>query len=432
MKVKLALLSLAALAALAGACSGPETPDDPDGGGGAVTDGGVADPLYAVITQVALTAGETQSYLLTVDDLVKEQTVGLTDAIELPADSYIVAGMPGARRFFISSSKQPTMTPYTLESDGTITAGDALSFLGQGVAATGGYQSQHHFVSETKAYYFDHVNYRLVIWNPKEVAITGSKDLTAQLKNGDFTFRYSQSTAIPVGKSVIVAGGWHAADVKTVPAKTALVIVNTETDEVRVVTDDRCGWARDGVVHDGKIYFATESLGSGAHFVSPQTTAAPCMIRYDIDAGAFDGFFTTLDAFVSPQTDGDVAGMLLPGAAGKAYLRVMNKAAAQNAMDAAVGAGKPFHGSHAATGAWWSLWEVTLGDAPAASPVMRDDLVPMNGRTIPQSPGDALLVMPEFINGNAQTRFRIVSPETGLGDAKTVVEGQVRGLLKIR
>ena len=63
---------------------------------------------------------------------------------------------------------------------------------------------------------------------------------------------------------------------------------------------------------------------------------------------------------------------------------------------------------------------------------MRDDLVPMNGRTIPQSPGDGLLVMPEFINGNAQTRFRIVSPEIGLGDAKTVVEGQVRGLLKIR
>lgn len=420
---KLAVLSLVALTF---ACSGAEDPIDPDAGTPGV------DPLYAVITQVAITAGETQSYLVTVDDLEKDQSVGLTEAMELPADSYIVAGTPGAGRFFISSSKQPIVTPYTLEADGTITAGDPLSFIGQGVAATGGYQSQHHFVSGTKAYYFDHVNYRLVIWNPEDVSIIGSKDLTAQLKDGDFTFRYSQSMAIPVGTSVIVAGGWHAADVKTVPSKTALVIVDTGTDEVRVVTDDRCGWARDGAVHDGKIYFATESLGSGAHFVSPQTTAAPCMIRYDIAEGRFDDWFTTLDRFVSPQTEGDVAGMLLPGAPGKGYLRVMDKAAAQAALEAANTAGRPFHGSHAATGAWWSLWEVTLGDAPTATPVVRDDLVPMNGRTIPQSPGGGVLVMPEFINSNAQTRFRIVSPQTGLGDAKTIVEGQVRGLLRIR
>ncbi|WNZ63921.1 hypothetical protein QEG98_09615 [Myxococcus sp. MxC21-1] len=424
MKLKASLLALA-LAVSATACSDSDGPQ-------VVPDAGTDEPLYAAITQVAIAGGNTQSYLVTLDDIEKAQTVGIGDAIELPADAYIAAGLPGTGKFIVSSSKLPTVTPYTLNADGSLKAGDPLSFTSQGVAATGGYQSQHYFVSETKAYYFDHVNYKLVIWNPQDLAIITSKDLTSQLKDGDFSFRYSQSLAITAGDDVIIAGGWHAADVKTVPAKTALVIVDTKTDEVTVKVDNRCGWARDGVKHtDGKIYYATESLGSGAHFVSPGTTGAPCMVRFDPATGEFDAWSTTLDSFINPGTEGDIAAMLLPGAPGKGYLRVMNKAAAQSAWDAAVAAERTFNGQSAAVGAWWSLWEVTLGDAPTATPVVRDDLVPTNGRTIPQNPGE-LLVLPEFINDNAQTRFRLMSPETGLGDAKTVVEGQVRGLLRIR
>ncbi|MFY2561730.1 hypothetical protein ACN469_29290 [Corallococcus terminator] len=425
MKLKIALLALAVSAT---ACSDSDDPPTPQ----PTPDAGTVDPLYAVITQVAITGGSTQSYLLTVDDIQKEQTVGVANAIELPSDAYITAGYPGSGKFFVSSNQVPTVTPYTLNASGAPVAGDALSFISQGVASVNGYQAQHYFVSETKAYYFDHVNYRLVIWNPRDLAIVTSKDLTSQLKDGNFTFRYSQSLAVTAGNNVIIAGGWHASDVRTVPAKTALVVVNTQTDEVSVKTDSRCGWARDGVKHtDGKIYYATEPLGSGAHFVSPGTTATPCMIRFDPATGEFDNWFTTLDAFVTPGTDGDIAGMLLPGAPGKAYLRVMNKTAAQAAWDSAVAASRPFNGQSAATGAWWNLWEVTLGDAPTATPVVRSDLVSTNGRTIPQNPGE-FLVLPEFINDNAQTRFRIMSPTTGLGDAKTVVEGQVRGLLRIR
>ncbi|ATB46220.1 hypothetical protein [Corallococcus macrosporus] len=428
MKLKTALLALAVFAT---ACSDSEDPTPPDSGT-PDPDAGATQPLYAAITQVAIAGGNTQSYLVTLDDIEEAQTVGIDEAIELPSDSYIATGVPGTGRFFVSSSRVPTMTPYTLTANGSIVAADPLSFTGQGVAATNGYQSQHYFVSETKAYYFDHVNYKLVIWNPQDLSIITSKDLTSELKDGDFTFRYSQSLAVTAGNDVIIAGGWHASDVRTIPAKTALVIVDTQTDEVTVKTDNRCGWARDGVKHtDGKVYYATESLGSGAHFVSPGTAGAPCMIRFNPATGEFDSWFTTLDSFVNPGTEGDIAAMLLPGAPGKGYLRVMNKTAAQTAWDAAVAAERPFNGQSAAVGAWWSLWEVTLGEAPTATAVVRDDLVPTNGRTIPQNPGE-LLVLPEFINDNAQTRFRLMSPETGLGDAKTVVEGQVRGLLRIR
>ncbi|MCK8500236.1 hypothetical protein [Myxococcus fulvus] len=430
MKLKSALLALAVFAT---ACSDSDDPTPtPDAGNPTDPDAGTPDPLYALITQVPIAGGNTQSYLVTVDDIQEAKTVGIANALELTADAYIVAGYPGAGKLFVSSSTQPTMTPYTLNASGALVPEAALSFTGYGVRATNGYQSQHYFVSESKAYYFDHVNYKLVIWNPKDLSLISSKDLTAQLKDGEFTFRYSQSLAVTAGNDVIIAGGWHAADVKTIPAKTALVIVDTQTDEVTVKTDTRCGWARDGVKHtDGKIYYATESLAAGAHFVSPTTAAKPCMIRFDPATGEFDNWFTTLDAFVSPGTDGDIASMLLPGAPGKGYVRVMDKAAAQVAFDAAVAGGRPFHGSHASTGGWWSLWEVTLGDAPTATAVVRDDLVPTNGRTIPQNPGE-FLVLPEFVNDNAQTRFRIMSPQTGLGDAKTVVEGQVRGLLRVR
>lgn len=381
-------------------------------------------PLYALVS-IFNTGDGTQSYLSLTDDVTRQQTIGIDKSIEI-AGSGIGVSAAANGQLFVSSQSAATITKYTLDESDELVEGDSLSFESLGVKKISSYSSQFHFVSATKAYYFDDSNYQLVIWNPETLELVAgkSKDLTSQLlyKVGEQTypFTYSQTPPLRNGKEIIFAGGWFSADRLTVPARTAVVIVNTETDEVTVKIDERCGWARDGVLNeeDGLIYFASEGYAGGAHFLSAEK-ATPCMIRFDPQSKTFDDFYMTLDELVNPETEGDVAGMLLPGPKGKAYLLVMNQETAA--------AAKPAAPIVASTGVWWNYWEVTLGDEPSASAVDRSDLVPVSGRTILQRAGE-LLISPEYSEG--KTSLRLFND--GPGSADTVVEGQVRSVARLR
>lgn len=411
------LLSLLALP-LAAACGG--TPDERP----APNHFDDTKPLYAIVS-IFNTGDGTQSYLSLTDDLTKSQTIGIDHSMEI-AGSGIGVSAPVSGQLFVSSQSGATITKYTLDENDALVQGDVLSFENLGVKKISSYSSQFFFASAEKAYYFDDTNYQLVVWNPNTLEIVAgkSKDLTSELhyKVGDetFPFTYSQTPPVRYGKDIIFAGGWFSADRLSIPARTALVVVDTETDAVTVKVDERCGWARDGVLNeeDGLIYYASESYAGGAHFISPDKST-PCLIRFDPESKTFDDFYKTLDEVIDPANAGDIGGMLMAGPKGKAYLRVMDKAAAR-----AVNPAAPIQ---AATGSWWHLWEVTLGDEPTARAVEREDLVPVNGRSVLQQAGD-VLIAPEYVEG--KTRLRIL--DDGLGDAQTVVEGQVRSVARLR
>lgn len=414
MKLKSTLLSLSLALA---ACSGAPAPTDGGTGGGAGEDAGTQTaPLYAISTFVN-TGGTQQSYLVFTESLTTEQHLDVANAIELAGASTLAVGPIGGKAIFVTGDATASLTRHDLNDDGTLTAGATVAFDGQGVTGQlGAYSAQYVFVNETKAYYFDARSMKAVIWNPTAMTVTGSIDLSGDLTLAGHSIQYSGSHAVRDGNYLFYGVGWLTADRLGVAPQSGMIVIDTTTDTATVVKDTRCGWARDGVKGaDGKIYVGTEAFGAAAFKLDATKAGAPCMIRFDTSTRTWDSLLVEFDAVVNPGTAGDVAGMLVPGANGKAYVRV---------LDATLGAGTaPIALS---TSQAWKLWEITLGDAPTATEVA--GATATSGRSVLQDTGDFIIV-PDYLGTDARTGLRLM---TGDGTAKTTVEGQVRSVARVR
>lgn len=388
--------------------------ETPDGGG---PDGGGETPLYAISTFVN-TGGANQSYLVLTDSVSREQHIDVKEGIELPGASSLAVGAPRGKALFVTGDAAATMTRYDLDASGKLVAGKTVSFQDQGsTGQLAAYSSQYMFVSETKAYYLDARTYKAVIWNPKDMTLTGSIDLSA-LNRAGFAIQFSGSHAVHVGKELFYGVGWLTADRLGVAPRSAMIVINTETDTATIVEDTRCGWARDGVLGaDGLIYVATESFGGAAYDLDDAKAGPPCMIRFNPATKTFDSLLVYLDDVIAPAKPGDIAGMLVPGTGGKAYLRVLDSSLVPSSATTPI---------QLSTATAWRLWEVTLGNAPTATAVA--GAAPTNGRSVLQDVGDAIIV-PDYYGDSAKTGLHVMS-----GDAtvKTTVEGQARSVMRLR
>jgi len=344
-------------------------------------------PLYALTTQIfGADEGETQSYLLLTNTLDSQAPLSLDKGLEIPGRA-LNFGVEDTGVVFVASDDGPTITKYALQSDGSLSqAGDPITFLGKGVSYIGEYQGQVQFVSETKAYYFDGPTAQVIIWDPKNMAVTGSIAL-AELVMPDTTLTF---TAAPLrrGDEVITFAGLRAGP--EVPSVAAVVVVDSKTDKATIVKDTRCGYVRDGVeADDGKIYMATEAYGASVHRLNPENAAAPCMLRFDPATNQFDPAF---HVELNTLFDGKAAGSLLRGPKGEPYLRVLDETAFEIMPDT--------HPRVLASAPAWKWASVTLGDKPAATVL---DAETNNGSVIPLSLGDRRFVA--LYQGQDSTKF---------------------------
>ncbi|WP_438030506.1 hypothetical protein [Sorangium sp. So ce233] len=375
-----------------------------EGAGGATSGtGGAPDtgPMYALTVQVfGPDGGDTQSYILVTDTLDSDQPLSLDDGVEVLGRALGV-GPDGGGAVFVASDAAATVTRYDLQQDGSLEEGDTVSFQGKGLAKIGEYGSQFHFVSETKAYFFDGPTAQVVVWNPEEMAVTGDIPLDS-LVVPDATLTYSSAPPLRLGDDVITFGGWRVGP--EVPSLAAVVVVDSATDEATVVTDDRCGYVRDGVEGpDGMIYVATEAYGAAVHRLNPDNAAAPCMLRFDPETRQFDPDF---HVEISTLFDGDTAGSLFGGPDGKAFLRVLDESVFEIAADT--------HPRVLASAAAWRWASVTLGDAPEATVL---DAEPSGGSVLSVALGDRTFLL-EFA-GQESTTLSELGEEGPLAAALT-------------
>ncbi|WP_437291688.1 hypothetical protein [Sorangium sp. So ce406] len=357
----------------AGGAGGEGTGGATSGTGGAP----IAGPMYALTVQVfGPDGGDTQSYILVTDTLDSDQPLSLDDGVEVLGRALGV-GPDGGGAVFVASDAAATVTRYDLQQDGSLEEGDTVSFQGKGLAKIGEYGSQFHFVSETKAYFFDGPTAQVVVWNPEEMAVTGDIPLES-LVIPDATLTYSSAPPLRLGGDVITFGGWRVGP--EVPSLAAVVVVDSATDEATVVTDERCGYVRDGVEGpDGMIYVATEAYGAAVHRLNPDNAAAPCMLRFDPETRQFDpDFHVELGALF----DGDTAGSLFGGPDGKAFLRVLDESAFEIAADT--------HPRVLASAAAWRWASVTLGDTLEATVL---DAEPSGGSILSVALGDRAFLL---------------------------------------
>jgi hypothetical protein len=306
-------------------------------------------------------------------------------------------GIPKSGALFVGGDEAPTVTRYNLTTDGRLEKAGTVSFEGKGVASIEEYQHQFQFISSTKAYYFDGRTSQAIIWNPTEMSVLGTINLNASAVAGSvMTF-----STLPLRREdqVIMPLGWRPETGVGITKQAGVAVIDTKTDTATFVSDDRCGYVRDGVMGpDGMIYLATEVYGASVRRVAGGETPVPCLLRFNPQTLKFDlSFHKELAGLVN----GNTAGSLIPGPSGTAYLRVFD----ESLFTVAAGT-HPRALASAPAWRWWQLQLTTL----TATPVV--GLPATTGSTFLFEAGDRTLFT-EFTSGSASTNLRELTDQSG-------------------
>lgn len=369
--------------------------------------------LYALTTQIFGEA-EDNSYVIVTDSLDGNDELSIGDASLEIAGRALGVGLEDSGELFIASDLGPTLTKYSLTDEGTLSGGNSLSFLAKGIQWIDEYAGQFQFVSDEKAYLFHGQTGQVVAWNPKTMKITGSTLLTELLVPDQLlTF-----TAAPVrqGDKLYSFIGYRKGTppALSVPEGTAVVVVDTKTDEVKVVTDERCGYVRDGALSGGQLYLATEAFGAAMHYLDAESAPAPCMLRFDLETERFDTEFRVdLQEIVA----GDSGASLLVGPGGRAFLRILDA----SALGEDVTSGRAL-----ASAAAWGWARLKLGDEPSTELL---DAPLSSGSVIPFMLGGQHFA-PVFVDGESTIMSRL--SEDGPEDGGVQVPGLVFSALRLK
>ncbi|WP_164021055.1 hypothetical protein [Pyxidicoccus trucidator] len=383
-------LTATALAlSLLAACGDDKDPVDP-------IDETPEKPVYAAIAQVSAN-NESQSYVILTDSVDQTAPLSLEKAIEVPGRA-LGSGPMKSGSLYVSSSEGAEVTRYDLTTEGTLEKKATVSFQGRGVASIGEYQNQFQFISNTKAYYFDGRTAQLIVWNPTDMTLVNAVTINGLATEGAVTTFATHP--VRTGNLVIMPVGWRPSAGVGITKQAGLVVVDTTTDAVTLVKDDRCGYVRDGVLGpDGMVYVATEAYGAAVFRVAGGSTPVPCLLKFNPQTRTFD---TTFYRELSTLTGGAATGSLLPGPQGTAYLRVLDETVYT------VNAGT--HPRVVASAQAWTWWQLRL-----------DTLTATKVSTLPASTGSSFLfnvdddrvLFTEFANNSTTTNFRELSDQSG-------------------
>ncbi|NTX13860.1 hypothetical protein HUA76_23930 [Myxococcus sp. CA056] len=377
-------------------------------------------PVYAAITQVSVD-GESQSYIVLTDKVDVTTPLALENAIEVPGRA-LGSGIAKNGLLYVSSSEGAVVTRYKLTAEGKLEKDkdaqgrDAeVSFQGSGVSSIGEYQHQFQYVSETKAYYIDGRSGKVIVWNPTAMTVTSAITLTGLTIEGALsTFA---TMPVRVGNKIIIPIGWRPSAGIGITKQAGVVVVDTVADTATIVTDDRCGYVRDGVVGpDGLVYLATEAYGAAVYRTAgPETTPVPCLLRFNATTQTYDrAFFRNL----ADLTNGNATGSLLRGPNGTAYLRVLD----ETTYTVVPGV----HPRPVASAVAWKFWQLNLSTFTATEVTT---LPVSTGSTFLYDVTDSRTLFTEFTS-TSTTNFRDLTSQNGAVAFST--QGLVFSFLQLR
>jgi hypothetical protein len=247
------------------------------------------------------------NYFLPVDSLAEGTTVDLSQGLEVPGTARLYA--PPAGGFFsVGNSDDLTITRYDVSPDGVLTETGAVSFQNQGINRL---FRTVAFIDDRKAYYLDEGNARIIVWNPEELTITGSIDVSVAARSGmDLKF-VRQNYPLRPGR-LITTVTWASPMREALERETGLLVIDTERDEViRYEVDARCAGAAEVVEQrDGDIYFATgpDEVVDNTE-IRGSSERPSCMLRVRAGEEHFDPDYLVQ---LSELVDGRVACNILP------------------------------------------------------------------------------------------------------------------------
>lgn len=247
-------------------------------------------PLYLLHSGISSPEGRTNYFtpLTSIDEGTK---VDYGKAIEVPGIARLF-GKQGIGWFAIGEGQ--TITRYDVSGD-RIAPGDSVSFADYGVNQL---YANNVFIDAEKAYYRDPDQLQLIIWNPAKMTVDKAVAIPDAGREGSVPVL---SQPVLRGDQLIFAVGWAKSDYSAALPGAALVIVDSRTDEVRVVAEERCSYLGSAVTaSNGDTYF----FSSNMPIINAQVEGrggGDCVLRLPADSDSFDPEF---EASLGEYADG--------------------------------------------------------------------------------------------------------------------------------
>ena len=274
-----------------------------------------ASPRFLVHSAVQGPDGRS-NFFSAVNDLAAQRTLDYAQALELPGRARLFAE-PGIGTFALGDAESVSITRYELTDDGQLKAGARLSLQAYGVMAL---EPQGvHFVSPTKAYYKDSGQAQVIVFNPSLMTVQRSIPLPSEILVPDQLTTFSKWATRP-GEAYFAVGAVNK-DYTRVPAGSALVRLDTQTDALTTAKDARCRGIHETARIGDTLYFFSDVINGLGHAVYPNEGGqADCMLRVSPGQQRFDPDFVGSFASALGGRIGCVASVT---AAGEAWLQVV-------------------------------------------------------------------------------------------------------------
>jgi hypothetical protein len=355
--------------------------------------------------------------LLTIEDPAAQVDVDLSSSRELGGTTSVF-GPEGAGFFVVGTSDGPTLTRYEVAADGSISEGDRLSLLNEGISSAFRREGLVPVLDEEKAYFLDDQSQQAIVWSPKlmevesTISLEGIAPKDAQLEFGE--------RAVVRGNRLFIPTTYYRGD-ETFVATAAAIVIDTDKDElVEVIEDDRCG----NIVHavpgdDGEIYFASGTIGASYREVGHQQDfPEPCILRVNKGEQTFDpDFYINMVELAGGHT----AGRLIHGVGDHYYISIFDQDALSEPLDEAN-----------IWAAWeakaWKLHRFKMGSKDA--PIAVEGIPLTNGGGLVHTTGGLSYV--ELRDSEAGTNTLLVPQKDGNFETGITVSGVPYGLLWVR
>ncbi|MBZ4417942.1 MxcI [Myxococcus sp. RHST-1-4] len=325
------LVACAALLGVACGEDGPPGPTEP-----------ATQPQYLIHSAVQ-TDGTRMNYFTLVDSLDQATQLDYSKSLELPGRPRLYAAQ-GIGFFAIGGGEAPTITRYELK-DGRLVAGSSISLQAQGVRAMGAQAVL--FVSATKAYYKDDAQAQIIVWNPTEMAIEKTLPLPRELVKQGYVTSLSQ-WASRAGEAYFTVG-WTTPTYDRVLPGTVLVRLDTATDELTQVPDERCRDINKTARLGDTLYFFSGVINGLGHtaYGAENGGQQDCILRISPGQRTFDADYV---GTVAPALgDNKVGTVIAVTEDGKAWVQAADTTITPSAP------GTTYSEWYSKGWSWWSL-----------------------------------------------------------------------------
>ncbi|MFP2923892.1 MxcI [Pyxidicoccus sp. 3LG] len=334
--------ALACAAFLFTACSEEDEPGPIDEPG--------TEPQYLLHSAVQ-TGGTRMNYFTLVDSLDQARQLDYANSLELPGRPRLYPAQ-GIGFFAIGDGESPTITRYEVQ-EGRLVAGRSFSLQTLGVRALGAQAVL--FISPTKAYYKDDAQAQIVVWNPTEMAIVKTIQLPRELVKQGYITSLS-NWASRTGEAFFTVGWTTTAYDRVLPG-TVLIRIDTATDELTQVPDDRCRDILKTAKLGDTLYFFSGVINGLGHtaYSSQNGGQQDCILRIAPGQRTFDASYV---GTVAPALGANKVGTVITVTEdGKAWLQVADTTITPSAP------GTTYSEWYSKGWSWWSVSLESLGNA---------------------------------------------------------------------